>query len=458
MNSLASNLSIERLRKGVAKNSVAVLTTTMAVTNLVRLVSNLILTRLLAPEAFGVVGVVLAINYILQMTTDMGFGAYIVRAETWPDRRRLNVIWTVRVIRNLLLALLMFAFAGPLAAAFDKPMLVDPIRVTSLLVILQGIVSLHPYMAQRAQRISYITIVQFAGFLAQIVLTILIALFIRSYWAMILGLLAGAAVTVIFSYTLFPGGLHRFAFDRTIGAELWRYSRVIVPSSIITVILLQADKIFIGRALSLDVFGLYMLAVNLTMAGQRLLHAYVNKIIFPLYAETHRSRPEKLFSVYYSARRRMTMLLAFMLGGAAGGGELLVRILLDDRYLGSGVFVSLLCFGSLFLLVTKPAESLLFAMGRIRSTLEGNVLRLAWIAVAAPLGFHFYGVIGLVAAFALIELAAAFFWWGRLIVRGVFDLREELYWIAAAMLGGAIGFAAQWQVNSLIASGRIPAF
>src|SRR5690606_16142270 len=103
----------------------------------------------------------------------------------------------------------------------------------------------------------------------------------------------------------------------------------------------------------------------------------------------------------------------FLLGAGFGGGHFIVRLLLDDRYLGAGIYVSLLCLGPLFLLTNKPAESYAISVGRVRSALESNIVRLVWIAAAAPLGYHFFDVIGLVAAFALIEAACAVYWWRR---------------------------------------------
>lgn len=449
--------TITGARKAIAANSVPVLVTTIAATNVLRIISNLVLTRLLAPEAFGVVGVLSSITVILQMLTDMGYHAFLVRARE-AGGRLLDVVWTLRLARSAILTIIMFAGAGALAAAFDKPELETPIRAASFLFLFEGARSLHPILAERARRVSYVTVLEFAAYLLQLAITIAAAFVLKSFWAILVGMYAGAFVVAAFSYVLYPGGPHRIQFDRRIGGELWRFARVVVVSSAITLVVSQADKIFIGRTLTLDEFGLYMLAVNLTLAAQGLIRAYVLRVLFPLFAETAREAADALARIYYAARRRMTLILAFLLGGGVGGGPLLVRILFDDRYLGSGVFVSLLCLAPLFSLMTLPAEQLLIALGRIRSALEANVVRLAWIVVAAPLGLHHYGVVGLVAAFALIEFAAAIYWQARLRKSGYFDWREEAAPLAAALVGACIGFGADRLAAHLIATGGLPAF
>jgi O-antigen/teichoic acid export membrane protein len=458
MTATQPGLSVAALRRAVARHAAPVMVTTLAATNILRIFSNLILTRLLAPEAFGIIGVLTSVTFVLQMVTDMGYHAFVVRSREADQRHFLNVVWTIRLFRSVVLTALMFSCAGLLADAFNKPELTTPIRAASFLFLFEGLRSLYFYTAERARRASYVTVVEFAIFILQTIITIAAAFVIQSFWAIVIGMYAAAILNAIFSYTLFEGGLHKIAFDKRIGGELWAFARIVVASSIITIILGQADKVFVGRSLTLELFGLYMLAVNITGAALRLINVYVARLVFPTLAETQRTAPETLRKVYYACRRRMTIGLAFLLGGGIGGGHLLVRILFDERYLGSGIFVSLLSIPPLFILLTHPAENLLVVLGRIKSGLEANIVRLAWIAIAAPLAFYLYGLMGLVTAFATIEVAAVCYWWWRVGKTGYLDWREEALPLAAAALGGAIGFAADRLVSFLIAANALPAF
>lgn len=446
------------LRKAIARNSLAVLIGALAAANILRIGNNLILTRLLAPEAFGIIGVITAISVVLAMLTDMGFTAFIVRSQNGDDSRFLNVVWTVRLIRSIALTVLMFAFAGPLAAVFGKPQLEAPIMASAFLFFLEGLRALSITSALRQRRVSFVSVVEFAVAVIQIAVTIAAALVLRNYWAIICGMYAGAIANLIFSYAFFPGYRHRLTFDKTLQKELWAFARVVIVSSVITVILGQADKVFIGRTLSLDALGLYMLAVSITGTAMQLIMTYVGRVLLPTYAEAGRQSTAALAAIYYRTRWRLTLALAFLLGAGFGGGHLLARILFDDRYLGSGVFISLLCLGPLFALTTRPAEQALIVLGKIRSAVEANVARLVWIAVAAPLGLHLFGIIGLVAAFALIEASAAPYWWWRLRRAGLLEWYKETAPLAAAGLGAAIGFALDRLTDYLIASGALPSF
>lgn len=443
---------------GVVSNSTVVMFSSLAAKNVFRLAGNLVITRILAPEAFGVVGVITSISFLLTMLTDMGFRPFVVQARRADDPKFLDVIWTIRLGRSVLLAALMFFGAGLLAQAFDKPELQTPIAMTSFLFLIEGVQSLAFITAERARRISFVSLLELGIFVFQTCVAIVAAFLMKNFWAIIVSMYAGGALKILISYVLFEGSRRKFRFNREVSAELWRFSRFIIASGVIAIFMRQADKLFLARMIPLEILGLYMLAANMAASAHQMIVSYASRILMPLYAETHREKPETLKDVYYSARRRVTLFLAFIVGGGIGGGTLIFRILFDDRYLGAGLYFSLLCFLPLFRLSTLAAEKILVVYGRVRTTLEANVLRLAWIAVGAPLGYANFGVLGLIAAFALMELPALIYWWLRLYGRGVLNMREELSYLAAAAVGAAIGFVGQELIASLIASGVIPSF
>lgn len=446
------------VRALLARQGLAVLIGSAVASNLLRVASNLVLTRLLAPEAFGIMGVIGAVSAVLALLSDMGFTAFIIRAQRSIDRRFLDVVWTARLIRGAMLTVLMFAFAGLIAAAFGKPELKAPMMVCAFLFLFEGLRSLAPVVALRAQRVSYISAVEFASIVIQIAATLAAALIVKSYWAIVIGGFVGAASQAAFSYLLFANPGHKIAFDREISREMWAFSRVVIFSSTITVVLGQADKIFIGRALSLEALGQYMLAVSLTGAGLQLVQAYVAKILLPIYSNAAREARSILCERYYSARWRMTLVLSFLFGGGVGGGPLLARILFDDRYLGAGIFITILCFKPLFSFIAMPAEQAMIALGRMRTTVEANIGRLAWIVVAAPAGYHYFGVVGLVAAFALTEAAIAPYWLWQLRREGIVNWRAEAAPLAAAAFGALIGLGADRLASYLVAAGILPNF
>jgi lipopolysaccharide exporter len=442
----------------IAAHRTKSLVASIAAQNGLRLISNLVLTRLLAPEAFGAIGVITSVSVVLTMLMDMGYHPYIVRAKGADEGRSLDVIWTLKLVRGALLTALMFAAADPIAGALAKPELADPIRAASFLFLLEGVKSLHPHVAERQRRISYVAAVELLAIVVQVTISIAAAFALGSLWALVIGMYAGAGATAIFSYALYPGGAHRIAFDRDVAARLWNYARVIIPSSIVVLFTGQADKFVLGRLLSLEAFGLYSLAATLVGASRQIVTAWINRVLFPLFAETARTDPARLGALAYSSRRRFGLALALALGAVAGGGALIARILFDDRYLGAGPYISLLSIAPICLIGTTAAEAVAVSLERLRGVFTAHLIRLGWLLVAGFALFRMFGVFGFVAAVSLMEAVALIYWWSQLKSFGVLRLREEGLYFAVAAIGAAIGFGAQLAAERLIAAGLLPMF
>jgi len=228
------------------------------------------------------------------------------------------------------------------------------------------------------------------------------------------------------SYRLFGDSSQRLARDPAIFREFLAFSRLIMLSSILTLILAQSDKLVLARLFSLREFGLYALAISITSAPRSFASSYVMRVAFPVYAQTWRERPTALGSVYYSVRRRASILYAIGCGGLIGGAPLLVAILYDPRYASASTFISLIMISVSLQISNFSATELLTAAGEMKALVHINVVRLVWLAVAIPAGLWLAGPIGVVAAVGLIDVPATIFNWILLRRLGVLDLREEL--------------------------------
>ena len=85
------------------------------VTNLLRVISTVCLTRLLAPEVYGITGIIMSVFYMINMVTDIGLQAYVVRHHRSDDPDFLSSVWTIHAIRGGVLAVVGMALAWPLS-------------------------------------------------------------------------------------------------------------------------------------------------------------------------------------------------------------------------------------------------------------------------------------------------------------------------------------------------------
>jgi lipopolysaccharide exporter len=445
---IGQHLSLQRMF-ALTTSRTGVLALTTIANLIVRTGSSMVLTRLLKPYDFGIVGIITSIFYVATMITDLGFQAFLVRHERTDDRHFRDVIWTIHAKRGFALFATVAIASPAIAWAFGKPVVALPLAIASTTFLINGMASLSLMTALRRDKARELSLLDFALQIFQTLVGILLALWWRNAWSIIAVMVLQSVVRCGLSYGLFQDSAQRPARDRAIAQEFFAFSRIVLMSSTLSLLIGQSDKLVLGRLMSLDQFGLYAIALTIAIAPKGFAEAYVHRVLYPIYAKTWREMPTDIGHTYYRVRRRATALYSFACGGLVGSASLLIALLYDPRYSSASAYLSLLMISSSLYLSNSAASEVLTAAGDLTRMLRLNVVRVLWLAVGIPAGFLMFGALGIVGAVGLIEVPAMLCSWILLRKIGVFDLRQELLPLVATAAGAAIGFLGATEVLRL---------
>lgn len=415
-----------------------------AATLLLRLGGNIVLTRLLDPHAFGVVGVIISVMMALAMLSDLGFFDFVIRHKRGGDRRFLDVIWTIRLGQSILQSLAMFLAAWPIALFLGKPELAWPIAATAPLFILNALCPMTLLLAQREGRVRKTCTIELATIAGQIGTNLALTLVMPDYRALIIGLYVGALVRSILTLLMLEGGALP-AWDRGIAREFLGFSRWILPSTLLTLLITQSDKFLFARLFSVADFGVYMLPVNLALAVQPFGRNYVDRYFFPLVSRSWRDAPDALAGIFYGPRMRFYLLLFAGLGFGMGIAPALFRLLFDHRYEYGWIYLSVLLLRNAFEIDAYTNIQTVMATGRTSPTLRSNLARLILFALGVAALFGPLGPIALPLALTAAEVGALLYSIALLHRAGLFRPRvHALFYvmmIGATLVGAGISLA-----------------
>lgn len=418
----------------------AMLAAFTAATLLIRLGGNVVLTRLLDPQAFGVVGVIISVMMVLAMLSDLGFFDFVVRHEKGDNRRFLDVLWTIRFGQSALQSVAMLAAAAPIALLLDKPELAVPIALTAPLFLVNALCPMTLLVAQREGRVRKTCTIELATLAIQIGTNLALSQVLPDYRALIAGLYAGAFARPILTLVMLRGG-SRFGWDRSFAGEFFRFSRWIMASTLLTLLLTQSDKFLFARLFSLDDLGVYILPVNLVLSLQPFGRNYIDRYFFPLISRCWRDSTERLGGLFYDARRRFYLVQFGAIGFGIGAAPALFGLLFDPRYEYGWIYASVLLLRIAFDLDNFATVKTLIAMGHPQPQFRVNLVRLIIFAFAVILLFGPLGPIALAMALTLSELAA--FCYCAVLLRGAGLLRpgEHAAYYAVLVAGVLPGAA-----------------
>lgn len=310
-----------------------------------RLVSNLILTRILFPEAFGLMAIIQVFMQGLAMFSDMGIGPSIIQDKRGNELNFLNTAWTIQVMRGFLLFIICGVMAYPLGEIYNSPSLSYLLPVAGLSAVIAGFNPTKLVTANRNLALGWNTVVEITSQILSVFLLIGLALWLRSVWALVIGGVLTSVLKLILIHQLVPGPRNRFAWDGKSLTSIVNFGKWIFFASVVGFFVQQGDKLVLAAFMTNAELGIYSIAFILASAAWALNSKLNQLIFFPIYAELQDLNPSQLRPKINKARIAICSLLLPPLTLLAIFGDQLVMILYDQRYWDAGWMVQVLSFG-----------------------------------------------------------------------------------------------------------------
>jgi O-antigen/teichoic acid export membrane protein len=399
----------------------------------IRLASNLILTRLLAPDVYGLFGAAMAVLTMLDWLADLGVQPALIRHPDGPRPEFLNTGWWINLGRGLVVTTIAAGLAYPVAVINHQMALAPVLLALALRPALLGLRS--PAMPMLRRRLDFraIFVDEVGQTVVSTAVSVLTALVWRSLWAIVLGTLAGTVTAILISYALCPVR-PRWRWDRHAASELAHLGRQIFLNTMVMALWLNLDRLLGLRFLGEVRMGYYVVALNLTTMVEVLL-ARGCDVYFATLARCEDLDARNRW--HRKACRRLSCwgMPAMALGVAAA--PTVIGVLYDRRYAGAKVVCAILSARLMVRILGQVQFQYLLSMAEVRINTRSYVVALvAQAALLVPLVKSF-GVVGLAVdgliSTTLLTGVQSFFLWRRGF-GGASGFPITLAWMALGLL------------------------
>lgn len=410
---------------------------------LVRLVGNLILARLLFPEAFGLMALVNIFMQGLQMFSDLGIGPAIIQNPRGETDEFRNVAWTVQIIRGVVLWIASGLLAWPVACFYssgntDAMQLLQILPVIGFTAFLGGFTSTSLYVLNRRMKIGTITMLELVPQICSMVIIILWALFVeRSVWAIVAGSMGHSISRLTLSHLIERGHHDRISWNKETATELVRFGRWIFASTVVSFLVMNLDRMVLGRLLSLAELGIYSIAMTFAQLGMQITTRLTNVVLFPLLTQRQHV-PGLLMELCLRGRR-----LVLFAGGAVCVAfcmiaPLFFEFLYDERYHAAGPLSRWLAIYVWGWIMVATIDRVPLAMGQTRILFQTNVLNMFSMGLAIP-GYLLFGLPGFIVGLAAAQVVAVVYVTWHLPCERVKTLRQSIFFSLGFGLYGVLG-------------------
>lgn len=369
--------------------------------NFLRLASNLILTRLLFPEAFGLMALVQVFMSGLQMFSDLGIRASVIQSDRGDDPDFLNTAWTVQIVRGFVLFAASCLIAFPAASFYEEEMLLQLLPIVGLNSIIMGFSTTNSITANRHLMLGRLTVLELVSQATGIAVMITLAYFFPTVWVLVVGGLVGSLVKVVSYHFALPGITNRLRLDRSALHELIHFGKYIFLSTLAGFVATHGDRALLGKFVSLSELAVYNIAYFLGSVPYMLTRTVVDRVVFPLYKNKPPAESADNRRKIFRARFLLTGSMFLFCSIFVIGGDAIIQLLYDERYHLAGPILVLMSITFLPSIIVISYASVLLANGESRSfavlVICGATIRITLIYF----GLVHYGLVGVILATGL---------------------------------------------------------
>lgn len=327
-----------------------------------RLLRNMILARILAPEAFGLMAIIIAVNSALEAFTQIGIKEAIIQNPKGEEKTYLNGAWWLSFSRSVGLFLIGVISAPLIANYYEINNHLTILQLSFLSILFNGAISAQAYIAIKRMEYKKWVWIANGGGICGIVTAISLSFFFENVWALVIGFITEAIARFILSFIICPF-IPRLKFDRVHLKALFRYARGMFGLPILYLIFVQTDIFVIGKLFSKAELGLYSLAVSLAQIPSQLIMTLLNPILMPVFSDKQNDKAWinqallKSTRVIALAGTPLAFFIAFY-------GHDLLSIIYGAQYVSVAIPFAILFASSLLRTCSTPIANVYLAVGR----------------------------------------------------------------------------------------------
>jgi len=422
--------------------------------NALRFLRNIILARILAPEAFGAMAIVLSVNALLESFTEVGIKEAIIQNPKGEDRRFLNGAWWMAAGR----ATALFsgaALAAPYIARFyDIPDLTTLMRVAFLAIAFNGLISAGAYVAVKRMDFKRWVVLFHGGAAVGILTSIGLSFVVRDVWALAIGFAVEAAGRMVLSYVLCPfrPGLQ---FDRELMRSLLRYSRGMVGLPILTFVYMRADVFVLGKVGTVEELGLYTMAVALARMPSQFVTSIASRVFMPEFSRVQQDKG-KVNELIQKITSPIILFFAPLLFFLAFYGGNVLALVYGSRYAAVGTAFAIVFAAEMLRIGSVPIVAYYLGSGRPQLHRLFTGVRAALILLTIYPAVKYFGALGAASAGLFATLVAYVF--QVRVIKGITGLDLQKYAAAHVhAIGISLCVALCWLIVQVLPAAPVAA-
>lgn len=350
---------------------------------------QLVLARILLPEAFGLIAMLQVFISVSQSLLDGGMTSSLIRSPS-TNQVDLSTVFFTNLTIGIALYVCLYFLAGPVAEFYNQPSLVAILRVYGTSVIIQALAAVQLAKLTKEMNFKLQTILEIPAVVISCILGVWMAFNGYGVWSLV-WMALGKSMVFTLQVWLFAKWTPSLIFDWVKFKYHFNFGYKLTLSSILNTIYDNLYNIIIGKFFSVAQLGYYDRASSLRMLPVQTISSALNKVTYPVFSSIQDDNA-KLKRTYRALMQQVVFWVAPLMTVAAVIAEPLFVIVLTDKWLPAVPYFRILCFAAILYPLHAYNLNILNVKGRsdlfLRLEIIKKILITACITLTIPFGIY----------------------------------------------------------------------
>ena len=361
-----------------------------------RMIRNIILARLLAPEAFGLMAIVLAFHNFFESFTNVGIKEAIIQNPNGSKDYFLNCAFFLSLARGIILFIVAYLSIPFIASLYGNREMIPMLRLIFTSIIFLSAMSPRAYSNLKNMNYLKWVMVYNGGSLIGITIAIIFGFIYSNVWALVIGFTMESFFRCLLSYIISPF-LPRLVFDRESYISLLKFARGILGLPILVFLYDKCDIFVIGKMLNTRDLGLYNLAVTLALVPVSFSQIFLPQLLLPTFSKLQDNKKLLEQTMVKVLRYIVILFLPLYFVMAVFSSEFL-SLIYGPQYSEVSMVFKIFCLSAFIRSLGIIIACLFFALGKPNLLRKASFLRLGILLII---------IVPLISAFGLLGAALA---------------------------------------------------
>lgn len=369
-------------------------------------ISNIVLARLLTPDDYGCIGMLMIFIALSNTFIDGGFGSALIQKKR-PTQEDYSTIFYWNIFLSVVLYAVLFICAPIIADFYNIALLEKVLQVQGVILVINALGIIQANQLRKQLKFKSIAQITLIASVVSVVVAIAMAYMGCGIWSLVAQQIVSSLVTTLL-YWAYSNWRPAFVFSKTSFKELFGFGSFILLSNLVNTFCNNLNGLLIGKFFNASSMGYFTQAKKLEDVSSTSIEAVVLQVTYPVLVEV-KDNYEKLKNVL----KQFNSLLMYVVTPLMMFLNLLatpiIKILLGEQWLPAVPYLEILAFQGVAISIQGINTNAIASIGKSKVLLEATIIKRLFQIIFLLGGIYIGGIIGLLWGATLFAFFAAFY-------------------------------------------------